>query len=125
MQEVIIKKQIASDIVPEQIAKMIGKMNKMSAKIVNVLNDMDEVRDGITDFRDGYYAMKPEVPRGVEYEEKKMANKGLEAMVNQEVEREKTEAEKFAIREKERIENMDPQTRKWKAEITKLFLDNI
>jgi hypothetical protein len=54
-----------------------------------------------------------------------MANKGLEAMVNQEVEREKTEAEKFAIREKERIENMDPQTRKWKAEITKLFLDNI
>jgi hypothetical protein len=31
MQEIIIKKQIVSDIVPAQVATMIGKMNHMSA----------------------------------------------------------------------------------------------
>ena len=31
MQEIIIKKQIVSDIVPAQVANMLGKMNHMSA----------------------------------------------------------------------------------------------
>ena len=43
---------------------MIGRLNHMSAKIVNVLNDMDAVRNGITDFKEGYYAMDKEPPNG-------------------------------------------------------------
>lgn len=64
MQEILIKKQIVSDIVPPQVAVMIGKMNHMSAEIVNVLNDMDYVKTGITDFKEGYYATDTEPPNG-------------------------------------------------------------
>jgi hypothetical protein len=42
-------------------------MNNVSSKIVNVLNEMDSVKTGITDFKSGYYAYKLEVPKGSEY----------------------------------------------------------
>ena len=109
MQEIIVKKQIVSDIVPAQVANMIGKMNKMSAKIVNVLNDIDSVRGGMTDYKDGYYAMPTEVPRGKDYQKMKKLNVALEDLVALEEELEKSEAEKIAEAEKEMLRKLNPE----------------
>ena len=68
----------------------------MSAKIVNVLNEMDQVGSGITDFKSGYYAMKAEVPKGKEYKVKMKKNVGIERLMGEEEEKEKTDAEKKA-----------------------------
>jgi hypothetical protein len=46
-------------------------------------------------------------------------------MVAMEEEREKSAAEQIAERENMRLGKLDPEERKFRAEITKLFLDNI
>ena len=125
MQEIIIKKQIVSDIMPAQVANMLGKMNHMSAQIINVLNDMDSVKKGITDFKEGYYAMEAEPPNGKQLQSKKKINLALEDLVAIEEEREKSAAEQLADREKVRLGKLDPEERKFRVEITKLFLENI
>jgi hypothetical protein len=56
-------------------------LNNMTAKIVNVLNEMDSVKTGITDFKDGYYGMPVEVPRGKDYQKMKKINVALEDLV--------------------------------------------
>ncbi len=70
MQEIIIKKLIANDIKPEQVATNINTMNKISSKIVNVLNDMELVKGSLTDYGTGYYAMMSDIPKGKEYASK-------------------------------------------------------
>ena len=97
----------------------------MSAKIVNVLNDMDAVRNGITDFKEGYYAMDKEPPNGKQLQSKKKINVAIEDLVIMEEEREKSAAEKIAVKDKERLGKLGPEERQFRMEITKLFLDNI
>jgi hypothetical protein len=49
----------------------------------------------------------------------------LEDLVAIEEEREKSAAEQLADREKVRLGKLDPEERKFRVEITKLFLENI
>ena len=52
-------------------------------------------------------------------------NVALEDLVAIEEEREKSAAEQLADREKVRLGKLDPEERKFRVEITKLFLENI
>ena len=65
-QEDLIKKYIANDVMPEQIAFYLDKLNVINQNVLNIQNDMDlfpQLRS--TDYLQGYYSYEPNNDRQV------------------------------------------------------------
>lgn len=62
-QEAHIKRLLANDIKPEQIAQMIETSNITATQVVNIQNDLEKMGIKFTDFGQGYYSYEPQVDR--------------------------------------------------------------
>ena len=65
-QEEMIKKYIANDLLPEQIAFFLKKLNAINTQVLNIQNEMDSFPDlKPTDFLTGYYSYEKNNDREV------------------------------------------------------------
>ncbi len=65
-QEELIKKYIANDLLPEQIAFYLKKLNAINTQVLNIQNEMDSFPElKSTDFLTGYYSYEKNNDREV------------------------------------------------------------
>jgi hypothetical protein len=50
---------MANDMIPDQVVALIGKANKMTAKIVNSQHELNQMGAVYTDYKKGYYDDEP------------------------------------------------------------------
>ncbi|TNV83588.1 hypothetical protein FGO68_gene517 [Halteria grandinella] len=62
-QELLVQRKIGNDLKPEQIQQMIVTSNIQATKIVNILNELEDMGMERHDFQTGYYSYQPKIDR--------------------------------------------------------------